>query len=116
MKCIQTKRKLLKLEFNGKDDATTHLAKFEKIINEVNSSGKEMKEDNVITYFDSLPAGDKKMANLKARFIEEWSNQISQNSQELSESSKTEDTLKDEEKTAFATTRHLRNFKNNKFN
>lgn len=120
LKCIQTKRKLLKLNFDEKEDASVHLAKFEKIINEVRASGDEIVEDdiigyfqltlpaaydNVISYFDSLPAADKKLANLKARFVDEWSNRNNRSNSETNVQSGTSATSSEEEKAAFAASR-----------
>lgn len=44
LKCLHTKRKLLSLVFDEKKEATTHLAKFERIINELKAAGEEIKK------------------------------------------------------------------------
>lgn len=120
LKSIQTKRRLLKLVFDEREDASVHLAKFEKIINEIRASGDEIAEgdiigyfqltlptsyDNVISYFDSLPAANKKLANLKARFVDEWSNRNNRSNSEASVQNGTSTTSSEEGKAAFATNR-----------
>lgn len=56
LKCLQTKRILLLQIFNEKEDAMTHLTKFERIINELRAAGEEIKESDIIGNFMlSLP-------------------------------------------------------------
>ena len=127
LNCIQTKRKLLKLNFDEKESATSHLTNFEKLINELRAYGEEITADEIIgyfqvtlpdsydcinLYFDALPAADKNINNLKARFIEEYNKRKNKSNGAEKESKAVE-----EGSTAFYSNKRGKNDRNfRKFN
>jgi hypothetical protein len=84
--CLQVKRRLLQFKFEKGTDPRVHVTQFEKLINEIREKGSELSStdvishflltlpeefDNIVAYFDALPAEERTLPILKNRFIQE---------------------------------------------